>query len=434
MKRSSAEVINSSIEIVDTHMSDYLVKAVYDTTSSGSDKDFPCLLMFQNEAATSQASYNQFNLTFRCLDVAEALNNKKRMDYEVKSDMMLAASIFLDYLVAEGIIESRADIQLQPITISEGKGLSGIEFSLTIPIFKPCVVVETPAGNDPRYDFKANTVVEEVNSTTAITVNIDDVTTNTSGLSGTFVSAETTDTDLSLSISADLTVLTIQTDVLTDRYTNISFKATNSFVSSSSVIVANISDTQPKAGIAYPPKPFSGKTTTTYDYDEGYRYINGSFGPRNNPTNPLYFQSLDLSGGNETTLLHLNDFGNYDRFTDLTGGQTFTNDMYRDNYLNCLIYRAPQDTLLNLLANVPTTVVDGISGWEMANFPEVYTQLINTPGTRFHTLGGQYEANTIYSGTSFQSSNLTFNIYRTKETVYSGITGNFYGVYIKYLD
>lgn len=147
MKSSSKEVIESIIEIVETSLTNYLQGGCeYLSKIEYTGNEFPKVFIFEQNAGQIQQQANSCSITFRFMDVAESLNNKQRKDYEIKSDMTQAASLLIDYLQRDGVLVVDTDTSFEPVYITGGDGLSGIELTINFPIMKPCVVAGLGGG------------------------------------------------------------------------------------------------------------------------------------------------------------------------------------------------------------------------------------------------------------------------------------------------
>lgn len=173
---------------------------------------------------------------------------------------------------------------------------------------------------------------------------------------------------------------------------------------------------QPKEGIAYPPKRWTGQKVSYLQYDEGWRYAQGEF-ERINPENPLYYQELDFSAPDpELTLKHPNSFGNFHRLTDLQGNEWFAANyqgdelIFMDHLQGCYIVqlRYLQDVFFyyNLVSNYS---VQGVSNWSivntlemhelqfrydvMATLQNIWTSTLQDGGVRYMRYGNRMIAN-----------------------------------------
>lgn len=134
-----------------------------------------------------------------------------------------------------------------------------------------------------------------------------------------------------------------------------------------------------RSGIAYPPKRWTGQNIISATGDEGMRYFNGSF-KRNNPSNPLYYQDLDYNSNDPFfTLKYKNEFGNYNRYTQIDGSDI--NNMphrdliyFRDNLQNCIIVKnnIEQTFTDHFIQSSFFLEIEGYTNFEIANLPEVF--------------------------------------------------------------
>lgn len=112
--------------------------------------------------------------------------------------------------------------------------------------FQSKAVISSPLINYngvyiPQEDLIALTVGKLIDSDGDFIINILEVTQNNSLLDVTFDQVSSLDEDLILTLNEDKTNLTIQTDEISNRFSNVEFTATNGEVSSSSNIVAYVS-------------------------------------------------------------------------------------------------------------------------------------------------------------------------------------------------
>ena len=156
MKSSSKEVIEDMISIVENQLQNYFAGgAEYIDKIQFQAKAWPKVFIYNESASTIEQNRNTVNLTVNFLDVGESLNNKTKLDYEIKSDMEQAASLFIDYLIEYEILTSYSNITFEPVTITGGDGLSGGFMTLSIPLEKPCIVPipVIPENNAFPYTF-----------------------------------------------------------------------------------------------------------------------------------------------------------------------------------------------------------------------------------------------------------------------------------------
>jgi len=89
----------------------------------------------------------------------------------------------------------------------------------------------------------------------------------------------------------------------------------------------NVFNVQP-SGILYQRHPKLHATVSKYNYDYTYHLINGAF-DYNSPIYPEYRQELDIN--DLTKLRYPNIHGNYNRFTDTQGGQSYADGWLQDH-------------------------------------------------------------------------------------------------------
>src|SRR5690554_4618740 len=165
-----------------------------------------------------------------------------------------------------------------------------------------------------------------------------------------------------------------------------------------------------KSGIAYPPKGWSGQTISYRKNDEGWRWQNGDF-ERVSPSNPLYAQSLDFSSGTLRKLKYPNIFGTFERYTDLDGGQYWTNTerTFIDHYYGCIIHDRIYPIIFeNIFSDIDTYTYQGITGWQVVSLTEyqrLFTPIagVGLSGPNWINLGPiGYDNPTIVTGVNAQ--------------------------------
>jgi hypothetical protein len=120
----------------------------------------------------------------------------------------------------------------------------------------------------------------------------------------------------------------------------------------------------PQNGLIYQ-RPFWGGQTIQYSlYDAGYHYQNGTYdyAPAGN-----LLQQLDLSSG-FTILKHENIFNNFNRFTDETGAQDYTNELVIDHLTGLMWKRTRSLTTYSFsqsLDDVHNSTFGGFNDWRI---------------------------------------------------------------------
>lgn len=362
-------------------MPDYLKGAEYTSKVEFTDNEFPKLFIFQNQPTQINQFSNSVSLNFRFLDVAEGVNNKQRRDYEIKSDMQLAASILFDLMKKDDIILSNVDIPLQPIYIAGGDGLSGVEANVEIPLKRPCSI------NIP--DFTINSESYTISVGGSQVVNVTDVAT---GDDIRFVGASTSG-DIAITFNEAKTIMTLTSDGSSGLYI-VNFSVTNGVRTKSSVIAVNVTAAS-ASGIQYASYEtlWSGQETSYVTGDEGWRYINGEFESYILP-NPETVAVLDPDAVDPwRTLKENNVFGNKNRFTAPDGTQNYIEfnvlnyvtpmAMFIDHLYGMAIVsfydrtqNAHQATFANAVSGGLAIDEQGYSSFSVMSLKELY-QLIN---------------------------------------------------------
>ena len=128
-----------------------------------------------------------------------------------------------------------------------------------------------------------------------------------------------------------------------------------------------------QSGIAYQRPSLTGQITSYRTGDDGWNLANGIYN-YTPPTYPTSFAKLDLAAVSPfTTLLHNNAFGNKNRFTDDSGGQTYANDYVIDHLTGLGYYRIVQGASNNWDTNIDNAVAStqgGFTDWRVCNFQE----------------------------------------------------------------
>lgn len=134
----------------------------------------------------------------------------------------------------------------------------------------------------------------------------------------------------------------------------------------------------PQSGIAYPPKRWNGNKISYRIGDEGWRFGQGEF-KRNNPPMPLYTQDFDYDAAEPLLKLKFpNKHGNYDRFTDVNGGQDYVEPYYIEDHFQGMMIVDGGNILgegnYNLskgFLDRPTFTYNGIADWSIMSMLEM---------------------------------------------------------------
>ena len=132
------EVIEETIRIVEEEMQPYLVGAEYISKVEFTGKKFPKLFLFLANGGTIQEFSDSATITFMFVDAVVSMKAQQQMDYEIKSDMLQAASILVGKLRDQGILLNNDDITYNPNYAFGGDGLSGIVCDITFNLDKSC--------------------------------------------------------------------------------------------------------------------------------------------------------------------------------------------------------------------------------------------------------------------------------------------------------
>lgn len=146
-KISAKELIEAVEAKIDSLLiaNKYLVKRNYVYTNDQIDtdglKDFPRLFYWWNDSGSLNENYNTVVLGFVFCDVMTGKQSELKRDYEIKSDMLQAASILFDDLSRDPVFDAfGTSISYTPFSDRFANGLSGIQASVTFSITKPCGV------------------------------------------------------------------------------------------------------------------------------------------------------------------------------------------------------------------------------------------------------------------------------------------------------
>lgn len=100
-------------------------------------KDFPKVYIATNESGSYDENVNKINVQFFFLDVQTGRLNQNKRSLEIKSDMMLEASMLFDRLQSDGY-SIDFSIPFQPLSGEYNDGLAGVECTVTFNLDKPC--------------------------------------------------------------------------------------------------------------------------------------------------------------------------------------------------------------------------------------------------------------------------------------------------------
>ena len=143
MKISPKEIIETVESKISTVLSDEIVTYDYIYTDDQIDidgtKNFPRIYFHWNEAGALNENNNSMVLVFMFCDVMESKTNSKKKDYEIKSDMMQAASKLFVTLSREPFFETATpSFSYQPFSQRGNNGLAGVQVTVTFALEKPC--------------------------------------------------------------------------------------------------------------------------------------------------------------------------------------------------------------------------------------------------------------------------------------------------------
>lgn len=143
MKISPKEIIETIESKITTVLSSEIVTYNYVSTLDQVDidakKNFPRVYFNWSSSGSLNENNNTVVITFMFVDVAEGKSDSVKRDYEIKSDMLQAASKFVDNLSREELLpDFQYAVSYDPLSGRYNNGLSGIQFSLTFAIEQPC--------------------------------------------------------------------------------------------------------------------------------------------------------------------------------------------------------------------------------------------------------------------------------------------------------
>jgi hypothetical protein len=144
MKISAKEIIETVITQTNSLLiPDQIVRIDYvqsdDQVDTDGNKDFPRIYFNWSDAGTLEENFNTITLDFLFCDVMASKTNSKKYDYEIKSDMMQAASKLFDNLSREEFFQNaNPTFTYNPFSNRFNNGMSGVEVSVTFVVSKPC--------------------------------------------------------------------------------------------------------------------------------------------------------------------------------------------------------------------------------------------------------------------------------------------------------
>lgn len=119
------------------------VKAVYfeKYTDTRKEKTYPQLSFYYSDSGTAQNdNVNIIALDFEFLDVIVGRDNINSRRKEVVSDLFDVASRFVTYLRNTNNLLIDPNVSITPFDSKYKDGLGGVQFTLLISIFKPCLI------------------------------------------------------------------------------------------------------------------------------------------------------------------------------------------------------------------------------------------------------------------------------------------------------
>jgi hypothetical protein len=103
-------------------------------------KDFPKVYLITDEDGSFDENINSANVRFLFLDVQRGRLSQAKRDLEIKSDMMLEASMLFDRIQSKGY-SIVFPISYTPISGEFNDGLAGVDCTVTFNLSKPCYEV-----------------------------------------------------------------------------------------------------------------------------------------------------------------------------------------------------------------------------------------------------------------------------------------------------
>ncbi len=146
MKISAKEIIESVESKIDSLLiQDYVIEREYVYTNDQIDtdgkKNFPKVYYWWNDAGSLNENYNTVVMGFVFCDVMQGKTNANTRDYEIKSDMLQAASRLFDNISRDAFFENaQPSFSYDPFSNRFANGLSGVQVTVTFAIEKPCGV------------------------------------------------------------------------------------------------------------------------------------------------------------------------------------------------------------------------------------------------------------------------------------------------------
>lgn len=176
-----------------------------------------------------------------------------------------------------------------------------------------------------------------------------------------------------------------------------------------------------QSGIAYDRPEITGQTTSYRTGDDADNLSNGVY-DYTPPAYPTSYAKLDYSTPSTAwkTLVSNNAFGNKDRFTDDTGGQTYTNPYVIDHLTGLGIYTPMQGANQNWNTNIDeaqASTLLGYSDWRMANLNEALATT-NFSEAAMSTAPFSFASSPSVVQTSTTQHNNTSNYMRLVRTAY----------------
>lgn len=134
---SVKELIEGIATIVEERIPEIITVKYTGIPNTEKAKEFPQLFIFLDNNVTIDENINTVPLTLWFVDVQISQSLEWRKDYEIKSDMIQAASKLFDILQNEGWLDS-VNVTLTPLTSDMQDGLSGMQAIPTFNLQKPC--------------------------------------------------------------------------------------------------------------------------------------------------------------------------------------------------------------------------------------------------------------------------------------------------------
>jgi len=144
MKISAKEIIEAVEAKIDSNLlSDYIVQRNYvysnDQIDTDGRKNYPRVYYWWNDSGALNENYNTMVMGFNFCDVMGGKTNSLKRDYEIKSDMLQAASILFDNISRDPFFEgANPSFSYDPFSDRFENSLSGVQVTVTFAIEKPC--------------------------------------------------------------------------------------------------------------------------------------------------------------------------------------------------------------------------------------------------------------------------------------------------------